>query len=119
MAKYERRIKNEPMVWKGMRLGRSGHKLNLEEIDMNIVKELIKIAQEVALTDSQGFVLNALKSGDEAVFMRYMGRFNPKPYWYLRKSGKKVTKEIEFLSKNGMVRIINKGDEKIAKYENL
>lgn len=58
------------------------------------------------LTARQQEVLNEMLKPDVKAFhMPYMGRFNPRAYWYLSTSHEKVTSQVEALIKLGLVKI--------------
>lgn len=49
-------------------------------------------------------VLDEINAGATAHYMPYRGTFNPREYWFLSTTFKRVTREIEKLLKLGLIR---------------
>ena len=54
------------------------------------------------LSKTQQELLDAMRAGKVVHYMRYMGRFNPVPYYFLSGSMKKCTAAAETLIKKGL-----------------
>ena len=59
------------------------------------------------LTKAQQKILDEMrKPGARAIYMPYMGSFQPEAYWFLTTTRKRCTRQIEKLIKLGLVRIV-------------
>jgi hypothetical protein len=67
------------------------------------------------LSKTQRELLDAMRGGVVVHYMRYMGRFNPHPY-YFRTDGGRCTKAAQALLEKGLVEKVEKtqfGDHKL------
>ncbi len=68
------------------------------------------------LSKTQSELLDALRAGVRVIYMRYMGRFNPNPYYFRNDTHSHCTAAAEALLKKGLVQIVAKtnfGDHEI------
>ena len=57
----------------------------------------------VRLSPSARELLAAMRGGVTCAYMRYMGRFNPTPYYYRSDTHKRCTKQVRTLLESGMI----------------
>lgn len=60
------------------------------------------------LSKTQQELLDAMKSGVRVIYMRYMGTFNPKAYYFRADNNKRVTAAATALLEKGYAVRINK-----------
>jgi hypothetical protein len=70
----------------------------------------------IKLTEKQQDLLGAMRNGVVCHYMRYMGRFNPNPYYFRNDTHARCTKQAERLLELGLVQKVDKnqfGDHRL------